>query len=139
MTNSNNSTSLVESYLTLPESTESESIEIICKFVILKSHDRLILVFGPVAEYNYHADLIEKFCQNRDIPCSWASRPTQLEIFDSETQVRGGGYAEIKTGLEKIMFGGRSTAYGKFIRSDLDEILSENCLVDGYKHLIQRG
>lgn len=140
MNNTENSTPLVETYLTLPEtdnSDQSGSIKVICKFVILKARDRLVLLWGPVAEYPYHANLIEKYCGRHEIPCSWANRPTLLELFDCDTKIRGGGYAEINTGRKKIIFGGRSTAYGKFLRPDLETILSEHRLLDGFSFLIK--
>lgn len=126
--------------MTLTESVLSDpsvSIKILCKFVIMKYQGRLVLLWGLVDEYPYHANLIEQFCDSHDIPRSWANKPTLLELFDSNTQIRGGGYAEIQTGPKRIVFGGRSTAYGKFIRPDLDEILSENHLLAGFSHSIQ--
>lgn len=146
MNNTENSTPLVETYLTLPESIFSDfsdssdpsgSNKVLCKFVILKAQGRLVLLWGAVAEFPYHANLVEKYCDRHDIPCSWTNRPTLLELFDSDIKIRGGGYAEIQTDGKKIVFGGRSTAYGKFVRSDLDAILSENHLWDRFSYSIQ--
>ena len=75
---------MVECYLELSQAILTDSshpIKILCKFVILNYRERLVLLWGPVTHYPYHANLIEKFCQDNEIPCQWASKPTMLELI----------------------------------------------------------
>ena len=128
---------IVRDYLQLPLASLSEPIRILCKFVILDYRERLYLIYGPVSEYPYHANLLEQFCREQGIPNSWASKPTMLNLFDKETKIRGGGYAEISTGAREVKFGGHSTAYGRFVRADLETILAQHSLVDGFSTVIR--
>ena len=105
---------------------------VVCKFVLVRWKDCIFLVIGPVAQFPYHANLLEKFCDSNQLPCSWASRPTLLEVYDQALQVRGGGWAEVQPKLKKIIFKGRSTAYGKFVRDDLQAVLEQHHLCDGF-------
>ncbi len=116
----------------LPEGDLSEQKNIVCKFVLVNWNDCVFLVIGRVAQFPYHANLLEKFCDDHQLPCSWASRPTLLEVYDQSLQIRGGGWAEVQPKFRKILFKGRSTAYGKFINDDLQAVLKDHQLYDGF-------
>lgn len=85
-----------------------------CKYVVIQQNGARFLVLGNVAEYPYHANLVNHFCQMRQIACAWERKPDLVEVYDSETKVLGGGWMEIKPGDDKMRIYGSSTAYGPF-------------------------
>ncbi len=101
----------------------SQDGRLACKFLLVSSDDCLYLLFGPLAEYPYHAALLDRFCKEQQIASSWIKRPDLLEIFDGGCEVRGGGYLELDRVLRTACVSGQSTAYGGFRQPEINRIL----------------
>jgi hypothetical protein len=97
-----------------------------CKFVLISSDDQMSLVFGPVADYPYHANLVHRYCELRNVPAMWAREPDLVEICEPSYEIAGGGYMKLNRTKNTAKFGGFSTAYGRFRDADLNRILSED-------------
>jgi len=102
----------------------SQNGSLACKFLLVSSDDCLYLLFGPLAEFPYHAGLLDRFCKEQQIASSWVKRPDLLEIFDENCEVRGGGYLEFDQVLRTVCVSGQSTAYGGFRQREINRILS---------------
>ena len=86
----------------------------VAKFVLVEHDDLISLVFGPVDRYRYHAALLDRFCQDRDIPTAWVKKPDLVEVFDDSLEIRGGGWIEVDPDKRRVKLYGYSTAYGRF-------------------------
>lgn len=115
-----------------PNGDPADSKNIVCKFVLVVWQNCLILVIGPVARFPYHANLLEKFCKSHQLPCVWTDRPAMLEVLDQKLRILGGGWAELQPKQKEIRFRGRSTAYGKFNREDLESVLKQDQVCEGF-------
>lgn len=104
-----------------------------CKFVLVVQSDELHLVVGPIADFRYHANLLERFCDERQIPSAWVQRPDLLEVVDPETRILGGGHLEINPAKRKMVFHGVSKAYGVFHSREVAEIARQDSFFEGYK------
>ena len=103
------------------------------KFIQILTQSMYYLVTGPLAEYPYHANLVDAFCTQREIPCGWVRRPDLVEIYDVQTRIRGGGFIEIDLVNRQIAFGGKSTAYGKYKADELSFLIEHNDFFNGFK------
>ena len=93
------------------------------KFVIIRNQETLNLIYGPLDFFPYHANLVNKFCEDSQIPSAWSKKPDLVEIFEPDSQIRGGGWVELHNLNKLLIFYGYSTAYGKFKLSDLQSII----------------
>ena len=109
----------------------------ICKFVLVATEDELNLVFGSYIHYPYHANLIDLFCNRREIPSVWVKKPDLVEIYDAAYQIKGGGWLEIDPPKGTLKFFGESTVYGRFAQSDLNYVLTENELFGSFQAVVR--
>jgi hypothetical protein len=105
---------------------------IVCKFVIVACGNELILIFGPVRMYRYHANLVDAYCSNRDIPSGWLKKPDIVEVYDDNYVIQGGGWMDIEPGSNYMKVYGNSTAYGQFDPSDLNSIVDGSPALTGF-------
>ena len=91
----------------------------VSKFVIILSEDEAYFVFGPLDPYSYHAGLVKRFCELKNIPSGWVKKPDLYEIYGSEYDIKGGGWLEEKTAEKRLRVFGYSTAYGGFKQQDI--------------------
>ena len=83
-----------------------------CKFVLIDLGEAIALVLGAVAEYKYHANLVDHFCASVGIPCGWEQKPDVVAVLDGQTRLRGGGWLVLEAATGTLRAGGQSKAYG---------------------------
>lgn len=93
--------------------------------MLVERNSVMHLVMGSINVYGYHADLLAKFCQDNDISHEWISRPAHLAIRDDSVKLHGGGWVAVKPKEGRVVFFGKSTAYGPFVRSILEQMIGE--------------
>ena len=103
------------------------------KFMLVEMTETIYLVMGVVSVYEYHADLLAKFCQDKALTYTWVSRPANLKIGDESVILHGGGWVEVNPETRTVTFSGRSTAYGGGEREVLGECLAKIELPVGVK------
>ena len=101
-------------------------ITLTCKFVTLLVDGTPHLVVGLVTEFPYHANLIDRFCGERNIASGWEHKPDLVEIYDAGVQTHGGGWMRIDPVNKSIKIYGRSTAYGTYDRDVVTEVISNH-------------
>ena len=106
---------------------------VICKFVVIEDAHTRHLVFGPVAKYAYHADLVARFCADHLVAAGWARRPDVMEIYDPSVRLRGGGVLEVDRGAMTMEIYGASRAYGDFRRKDVEHAIDASRDLAGYR------
>lgn len=106
---------------------------ITCKFVVVDDAEQRHLVLGPVADFPYHANLVAKFCDDRQLAYGWQQRPDLVAVFDPAVKIRGGGMLEIDVDNSLARFYGASRAYGYFRRADVERLTSGTPLFAGYE------
>jgi hypothetical protein len=89
------------------------------KFLIVDNSDILFFLVGPVAEYPYHANLLDAFCADRSIPAHWEHKPDLLRLDTGDYTVCGGGWVQYDANEKRLIISGRSTAYGQY---DSDQV-----------------
>ncbi len=94
-----------------------------CKFILIEYGENVHLVFGNVAAYKYHANLLHEFCERHGIASDWVNKPDLLEPLDSSIDVLGGGYLELDRTMKTANFSGASKAYGPYHWHQLEEIV----------------
>lgn len=105
------------------------------KFVLIETLDALHFVCGPVAEYEYHANLVASFCDREEIGSVWERKPDLVGILDPHIRVRGGGHIRLDLMAKTAKIGGRSTAYGSFDPDDLIDLYLTGTFLDAYERL----
>ena len=85
---------------------------IFCKFMLIINDGTAYFVVGDLSEYPYHANLVDRFCNDRGIPAVWKRKPDVVEILNKETQLKGGGLIDIDEIKKVVKIYGYSTAYG---------------------------
>ncbi len=117
---------LSEQSLTHPSAQERQG-----KFMLVERNGVVHLVMGSINVYGYHADLLAKFCQDNGISHEWISRPAHLAIRDDSVKLHGGGWVAVKPKEGRVVFFGKSTAYGPFVRDILEPMLTQISVADG--------
>ena len=110
--------SLNETSADEPQGEKSNSKKV-SKFVIILGEDEAYFVFGPLDLYSYHAGIVKRFCELKDIPSGWVKKPDLYEIYGSDYEIKGGGWMEEKTTEKRLRIFGYSTAYGGFEQQDI--------------------
>ncbi len=108
-----------------------------CKFVVIGYDSENHLVFGPVREYPYHANLVEVFCSQNELAGSWERKPDMFNVFEEDVMLRGGGYLVVQSKTRKVEFSGRSTAYGAFRAADVKAIVTGSPLFADFRVVIR--
>lgn len=106
------------------------------KFMLVKRHGTMHLVMGSINIYAYHADLLAQFCRDSEIKHEWLSRPAHLAIRDDSVTLHGGGWVSVKPKEGRVIFFGKSTAYGPFVREILEPMLGQIAVADGVTVLV---
>jgi hypothetical protein len=102
-----------------PDEGEAQDKPLVCKMMIIAVSGTTHLVFGPVSEFGYHANLVDRFCSQRDIAAAWVRKPDIVEILEKDVKLGGGGWMKINKPESLIEIYGRSTAYGRFDKEQL--------------------
>lgn len=102
------------------------------KFILLRHNRRLVFIFGPLSQFSYHAQLLERFCKLEKVPSWWEKRPDQLDYDHRQIEIRGGGWLELDESVRTLKIFGESKAYGEFERSDLNYILANDRYFEGF-------
>jgi hypothetical protein len=102
------------------------------KFVQLRNGDTEYLVFSPAELTRYHADVVEKFCEERDIPGSYVQERRRYDIHDPQWVIVGGGKFETDRKKRSIILYDNSMAYGRFDPNSLKEKLRRTEELAGY-------
>jgi hypothetical protein len=110
-----------------------------CKFVMIACSDCLHFVVGPVAAYRYHANLVQRFCEERSLASAWVQRPDVLEVVDPDARVLGGGHLLIDEPTRRMKLYGVSRAYGVFNARDLSGLAEKEPFFLGYRVSFGRG
>jgi len=107
------------------------------KFMLVEMTETIYLVMGVVSVYEYHADLLAKFCQFKALTYTWVSRPANLKIGDESVILHGGGWMEVNPESKTVAFSGRSTAYGGYDKEVLQKLLKTLSAPTGTKLLVE--
>lgn len=102
---------------------EEHDKPLVCKMMVIAVSGTIHLVFGPVSEFGYHANLVDRFCSQRDIAAAWVRRPDIVEILEKDVKLHGGGWMKIDRSKSLIEIYGRSTAYGRFDKEQLKSLV----------------
>jgi hypothetical protein len=97
-----------------------------CKFVTMLVEGTPHLVVGLVTEFPYHANLIDRFCSERNIASAWEHKPDLVEVYDASVEIHGGGWMRIDPINRHIKIYGRSTAYGTYDRDFVTDVISNH-------------
>lgn len=112
---------------------------LICKFLLVEYNLDLLLLFGPVKTFTYHAMLLDKFCTEHLIAASWQKPRELLEVLDRRLRVKGGGWMEFQPADRTLRIFGASTAYGRYHLPSLDRVLSADSHFAPYSVQVDRG
>jgi len=91
------------------------------KFVQVRNDETEYLIFSPMELTPYHADLVERFCEERKIPGSYVRERRRYDIHDPSWVVVGGGKFEADSRKKIVILYDNSMAYGRFDARELKE------------------
>ena len=98
----------------------------VCKFVLIENNDDRWLVFGPQVTYRYHAQLVDKYCTLKVVPCAWINKPELTQILDANHKILGGGTFEFDKENMRLRIYGHSKAYGRFDASEAKKFMANH-------------
>ena len=107
------------------------------KFVQLRTASGEYLIFALQHVSRYHADIIERFCNERGIPGIYRDTEKRFEILDDDWSVIGGGKFMIDTKRRHIRLFDNSMAYGKFDGNGMKKKILADGQFPGYNVLIK--
>jgi hypothetical protein len=107
------------------------------KFLLVENDASLFFIVGPLAEYSYHAGLLEAFCADREIPSHWENKPDVFRLDDDDFSIRGGGWIQFDPRRNRLVFSGRSTAYGEFDSVLVKEVVDSCGIFHGLETIIR--
>ncbi len=117
----------------IPETNgHSDPEPIYCKFVVIETAGTRNLIVGPVSEYPYHANLVDRFCSDNLIASSWIQRPDLVRIFDSAVKIRGGGYLSFDFARKEVKLAGVSKAYGAYQPNQIARVVERTDFFVGF-------
>jgi hypothetical protein len=91
------------------------------KFVQMRNNSKEYLVFSPREFTRYHADIIERFCMDREIPGMYDKKNKCFDIIDLAWSVIGGGKFEIDKKKKYLKLYDNSMVYGRYDRRGIKE------------------
>lgn len=91
------------------------------KFTQMRNNSKEYLIFSPREFTRYHADIIERFCLDREIPGVHDKKNKRFNIIDIAWNVIGGGKFEIDKKKKYLRLYGDSMAYGRYDRRGMKE------------------
>jgi hypothetical protein len=107
------------------------------KFVQLRRDGVEYLVFSSPGLTPYHADIVERFCRDRDIDGVYNATKKRFDIQDPAWSVAGGGKFEIDRVGRRIRLYDNSMAYGRFDSKGLREKVIQVETLKDYAVLIE--
>ena len=119
------------------ESSGQKAGKLSCKFVLLWDEQVLYLLFGPLAQFPYHAFLVDRFCTDHEIPASWVKQPDVVEVHAPHIHIRGGGWIEIDFDDKTVRLEGESRAYGEYDRSALVDLVENHSFFERYEWSVE--
>jgi hypothetical protein len=120
------------SFLQRPASAKAAQDKTTGKFVQIRNGNTEYLVFSPRQLAPYHADLVEKFCEEKNIAGSYVKERRRYDIHDPEWVVVGGGKFETDGAKRSILLYDNSMAYGRFDPKGLKEKIRGTEELAGY-------
>ncbi len=102
------------------------------KFVQIRNGETEYLIFATKDVAPYHADLLEKFCEERGIPGMYVKERKRYDIHDPDWVIVGGGKFEIDKGKKSVLLYDDSMAYGRFAQKGLREKIQSTRELAGY-------
>ncbi|HTR44071.1 MAG TPA: hypothetical protein VMH06_00065 [Thermodesulfovibrionales bacterium] len=102
------------------------------KFVLIRKGATEYLVLSPREFTPYHADIVERFCNEKGIEGTYEKGKKRYDIDDPAWVIAGGGKFEIDRVKRSVRFYDDSMAYGKFEGGGLREQVSRNPVFKGY-------
>ena len=114
-----------------------ESMNASWKFLIVEDDNSLFFLVGPLAEYPYHANLLDAFCADREIIAHWENKPDLLRLDTDKYNVCGGGWIQFDAGKNRLVFFGRSTAYGEYESELVKEVVDSSDIFSCHEVIIR--
>jgi hypothetical protein len=102
------------------------------KFVQIRDETTLYLIFSPTEFTKYHANIVERFCFEKNIMGSYDSERKRYTISDKAWTIIGGGKFEIDRERKAIKLYDDSMAYGKFDKTGLKDAMLSLCEFSGF-------
>jgi len=87
------------------------------------SDEREYVIFSPSAFDRYHAEIVQRFCQDMGIAGVYNMSSKSFDIVDPSWRVVGGGRFEIDRRGHSLRLYDTSAAYGRFEGDRLERIL----------------
>jgi hypothetical protein len=84
------------------------------KFIQLRNGGVEYLVFSPTGVTPYHADIVGRFCRDRNIAGVYDTGKKRFDIHDRAWTIAGGGKYEMDRLHKCIRLYDNSMAYGRF-------------------------
>jgi len=84
------------------------------KFVHILSEDDEYLVFSPKGLTPYHADIVQRFCDERRLTGTFYKTQKRFDIEEPGWSVVGGGKFEFDRAAKTLRLHDNSMAYGRF-------------------------
>jgi hypothetical protein len=107
------------------------------KFVQIKHEDTEYLIFAPQEFTRYHADLVQKFCQDKGVDGSYNEQIKRYDMHDPSWIIIGGGKFEIDDEENSLRLYDNSMAYGRFDSRGLKKKILAVKKMSGYKVRIE--
>lgn len=83
------------------------------KFVVLSYQDQTCyMIFSPIQQSGYHANIIERFSQVQQLSGCYNSKRDSYALNSSDWHIHGGGHWKVDEELGLLRLFGRSMAYG---------------------------
>lgn len=118
--------------------SDSDTGRKVTKFLLVEHLDTLLMLIGDVGEFRYHAQLLDRFCSNREIPAAWIKQNEYLEVYDKSLHIRGGGWMELTPERHFARIYGSSSAYGPYETVTLRQIVDLHPFFEGFQVQIEQ-
>lgn len=104
------------------------------KFVIIENCDtgREYLALSATELSVYHANIVERFCVQRQINGSYNDKKDDFKIHDDAWSVNGGGMWSLDDDEKSFRLFGSSKAYGEFHDKNLKGKIASTGVMAGY-------
>jgi len=101
------------------------------KFVLIRNANTTTryTVFAPLEMANYHANIVERFCQAQNIAGRYNNKRDVFEVWDEHWQVVGGGRWRLDTERNTLAIFATSMAYGSL---DLPSLAAELSAIQAF-------
>ena len=100
------------------------------KFVVMKNGDKRHVVFSPRGLSVFHANIVERFLNERGITGQYNAKRDVFYFLSSEWEVEGGGHWSLDETGGSLCISGKSLAYGSV---DLEELALQLGSVEAFQ------